>query len=223
MTEKIMRGFGIAVLYGLASILLSAILLSAYLWYAWGMNQYKLLKMLAVAQGLDTDKIQEEIKDAQMREILDTTRDDVLRTRAMRNRNIEMQNDAAQKTLERIANETSQLENLKKEIEAQRAAFAADKKKLKEEAESAGIAELTTLTENMQPELAKKYLLDMYKNREYDRIILIIKGMDLKKRKNIINEFQTDEETSNMADILRRIGNGEPDAKLAEDLKNSQP
>jgi len=125
--------------------------------------------------------------------------------------------------LERIANETSQLENLKKEIEAQRAAFAADKKKLKEEAESAGIAELTTLTENMQPELAKKYLLDMYKNREYDRIILIIKGMDLKKRKNIINEFQTDEETSNMADILRRIGNGEPDAKLAEDLKNSQP
>jgi alanyl-tRNA synthetase len=132
-----------------------------------------------------------------------------------------MKENASQETLERIESETSQLEQLKKEIQTMQADFDAEKKRLKEESASAGIAELTTLAENMQPELAKKYLLDMYKNQEYDRIIWVLKGMEPKKRKNIVNEFQSDEEVANMADILRRIGNGEPDAKLADDLKNT--
>ncbi|MDR1385374.1 MAG: hypothetical protein LBJ67_16225 [Planctomycetaceae bacterium] len=221
MIEKMIRGLGIVVLYGTASLFLSAIFLSAYLWYAWGMNQNRLMKILAIAQGIDVYKIDEEIKDAQLQEILNITRNDVLRTRALRDRNNEMTATASRETLERISGETSQLEQLKKEIQTMQASFEAEKKRLKEESESAGVDELTTLTENMQPELAKKYLLDMYKNQEYARIIWVLKGMELKKRKNIINEFQSDEEVSNMADILRRIGNGEPDAKLAEDLKNA--
>jgi hypothetical protein len=221
MIEKVIRGLGIIVLYGAASLFLSAIFLSAYLWYAWGMNQSRLMKILAIAQGVDVDQIGQEIRDAQLQEILGVTRDDVLQTRAMRDRNNEMKKNAPLEALERFENEAAQLERLKKEIQTMQTHLAAEKKRIKEESESAGIAELTTLTENMQSELAKKYLLDMYKNQEYDRIIWVLKRMEQKKRKNIINEFQNDEEFANMADILRRIGNGEPDAKLTEDLKNA--
>ena len=219
MIEKLMRGLGIVVLYGAASVLLAEAMLGAYLWYAWSMDRDKLMKMVAVAQGFDVFQMQEEIKDATLAEQMSITRDEILRERAMQDRNTELQGKAATEILAQIENESARIAQMKKDIENKQAAFDALQKKLKEESESKGIADLTTYLEMADAELAKFYLSDMIEKGEYNRIIWVLRGMEPKKLKGIINAFETDPEKADMAKVLRRIGNGEPESILADELK----
>jgi hypothetical protein len=219
MIEKLMRGLGIVVLYGAASVLLAEAMLGAYLWYAWNMDRDKLTKMVAVAQGFDVFQMQEDIKDAMLTEQMSITRDEILWERAMQDRNTELQGKAATEVLAQIESESDRIAQMKKEIEDKQAAFDALQKKLREEAESKGITDLTTYLEMADSELAKFYLSDMMEKSEYNRIIWVLRGMEPKKLKGIINVFETDTEKADMAKVLRRIGNGEPESILADELK----
>ena len=219
MIEKIMRGLGIVVLYGSASLLLAGTMLAAYLWYAWDLNRDKLMKMVAVAQGFDVFQMQEDIKNEMIDMQMNITRDDIIRERAMQDRNTELQGKAATEILAQIENESVRISQMKQDIEDKQAAFNALQKKLREEAESKGIADLTTYLELADAELAKFYLSDMIEKGEYNRVIWVLRGMETKKLKGIINVFETDTEKADMAKVLRRIGNGEPEAVLADELK----
>lgn len=219
MIEKLMRGLGIMTLYGSASVLLAMLMLGAYLWYAWGLNGDKLMKMAAVAQGFDVYQMEQEIKDAVLDEQMSITRDEILKMRAMQDRNTELQGKAADDLLAKIESESTRVEQMKKEIDAKITAFETQQRKLKEEAESRGLADLTTNLEMADPELAKFYISDMIEKAEYDRLILVLRGMQPKKLKGIINVFEADTEKADMARVLRKIGNGEPESTLADELK----
>jgi len=219
MIEKLMRGLGVVVLYGAASLLLAGTMLGAYLWYAWGMNRDKLMKMVAVAQGFDVFQMQEDIKDAMLAEQMSITREEVLRERAKQDRNTELQGKAATDVLSQIESESARVAAMLKEIDEKQAAFNALQKKLKEEAESKGIADLTSYLELADAELGKFYFSDMIEKGEYNRVIWVLRGMETKKLKGIINVFEQDTEKADFAKVLRRIGNGEPESVLAEELK----
>jgi uncharacterized protein YqgQ len=219
MIEKLMRGLGIVVLYGAASVLLAAAMLGAYLWYAWDMSQGKLMKMIAVAQGFDVLQMQADIKDATLAEQMSITRAEVLRERAMQDRNIELQGKAATDVLSQMESEKSRIELMLKEINEKQATFDALQKRLREEAESKGITDLTTYLEMADAELAKFYISDMIEKGEYNRVIWVLRGMEPKKARGIINVFESDTEKADFAKVLRRIGNGEPEIVLADELR----
>jgi len=219
MIEKLMRGLGIATLYGSASLLLAMLMLVGYLWYAWGMNDERLMKMIAIAQGFDVDKIEEEIKNAVLEEQMSITRDEIIMARASQERNSELQGKAANDLLTQIESESGRIEQMKRAIDAKQAAFDEQQRKLKEEAESKGLTDLTTYLEMADAELAKFYVMDMIEKAEYHRVILVLRGMQLKKLKGIINVFEADNEKADMARVLRKIGNGEPELVLADELK----
>ena len=219
MIEKLMRGLGIATLYGSASLLLAMLMLAGYLWYAWGMNDERLMKMIAIAQGFDVDHIEEEIKNAVLEEQMSITRDEIIMARASQERNNELQGKAANDLLTQIESESGRIEQMKRAIDAKQAAFDEQQRKLKEEAESKGLTDLTTYLEMADAELAKFYVMDMIEKAEYHRVILVLRGMQLKKLKGIINVFEADNEKADMARVLRKIGNGEPELVLADELK----
>ena len=219
MTEKLMRGFGIVTLYGAASILLSLLMLGGYLWYAWDMNQDKLMKMVAVAQGFDVNQMQKDIMTAVRDEQMTITREEVLNQRAMQIRNIELQGKAAFDVLAQIESESARIEQMKKEIDQKQAAFDDRQRRINEEAESRGLTDLTTYLEMADSELAKFYFIDMIENAEYERVIRVMRGMQPKRLRGIINSFEADDEKADMARVLRKIGNGEPEATLARELK----
>jgi uncharacterized protein YqgQ len=177
------------------------------------------MKMIAVAQGFDVLQMQEDLKNASLDEQMSITRADVLRERAMQDRNAELQGKAAGEVLAQIESESARIASMKKEIEDRQAAFDALQKKLREEAESKGIVDLTTYLEMADAELAKFYLSDMIEKGEYNRVIWVMRGMQPKKLKDIINVFEDDTSKADMAKVLRRIGNGEPEALLADELK----
>ena len=219
MIEKLMRGLGIVTLYGAASLLLSAVMLAGYLWYAWDMNREKLMKMAAVAQGFDVYQMEEDIKNAALEEQMSITRNEIIKERAQQARNTELHGKAATDVLAQVESETARIEQMKKEIDAKIAAFEEQQRKIKEESESQGIADLTTYLEMADAELAKFYILDMVEKAEYKRLIWVMRGMAPKSLKKIINVFEADEEKADMAKVLRKIGNGEPESTLVEELK----
>ncbi|MCL2346946.1 MAG: hypothetical protein FWC50_01665 [Planctomycetaceae bacterium] len=219
MIEKLMRWSGILVLYGAASLFFATLLLGAYLKYAWQIDGDKIAKLFAVAQGFDVQQTEDKIREAWLKETLGITRQDVLNQRAMRDRNFELQGKAASEVLGQIEVESAKNEKAKKEIEAMLTSFQGQLKKMQEESQSKGITELTEIIASIEPELAKQYILDMITNAEYSRVVMILKGMEPKRRSRIINVFQLENELKNMAGILRRIGNGEPDMNLVNDMK----
>ncbi|MCL2348106.1 MAG: hypothetical protein FWC50_07565 [Planctomycetaceae bacterium] len=219
MIEKLMRWSGILVLYGAASLFFAMLLLGAYVKYAWRIDGEKIARIFAVAQGFDVQQTEDKIREAWLRETMDITRQDILDQRAMRDRNLELQGKAASEALGQIAIEEAKNEKIKKEIAAMLASFQEQLKKLQEESQSKGITELTEIIGSIEPELARQYILDMITNAEYARVIMILKGLEPRRRSRIINVFQLEDELKSMAGILRRIGNGEPDATLVNDMK----
>jgi len=59
----------------------------------------------------------------------------------------------------------------------------------------------------------------MIEKGEYNRVIWVLRGMETKKLKGILNVFEDDTEKADMAKVLRRIGNGEPESILADELR----
>jgi len=214
-----MRWSGILVLYGAASLFFATLLLGAYLKYAWQIDSDKMAKIFAVAQGFDVAQTEDKIREAYLKEALNVVRQDVLDQRAMRHRDLELQDKAATDVLGQIEVEGAKNEKNKKEIETLIASFQEQLKKLQEQSQSQGITELTEIIASIEPDLAKQYILDMITNAEYARVVTVLKGMEPKRRSRIINGFQLEDELKNMAGILRRIGNGEPDMALVNDMK----
>ncbi|MDR1959200.1 MAG: hypothetical protein LBQ54_09200 [Planctomycetaceae bacterium] len=219
MIDKIIRLLGIGTLYFAASLFFASIILAVYFWYSWGMDHGRLYKALAVAQGFDIYGTEEKITDSLLQKANEIHYQTVLDERTMKTLNISMANMAANESLEQIQAERQALVSNKGEMQELQDRFQKQLKDLEEESKSKGISDLTGILESLEAENAKKYLLDMIEKGEYYRVIFLLRGMDLKKRSKILNEFQEDDEIPKLADILRRIGNGEPEAELVEAMR----
>lgn len=219
MIEKIMRILGYTILYLAASLFFASLLLAGYLWYAWGMDRGKLIKAIAVAQGFDIYGTEEAIRDAYIQTANDIHYKEILDERVMRTLNTDMADKVNTETLMQIQQERKTILASQDEMVQLREDFEKRLNEIDEASKTEGIDTLTQIYSEIEAELAKRYLLDMIEKGEFVKVIYVMENMTPKKRSGIINEMEDDEELLKMADILRRIGNGEPEAELVEAMR----
>jgi hypothetical protein len=94
--------------------------------------------------------------------------------------------------------------------------FNAQVKELKESSTSAGMTDVLMNLQAIRPKQAKELLVEMLDNKEIDKVVLLLRQMDIKKSAAIIGEFKTDEELEKISEVLRRMREGQPEAKLAD-------
>ena len=219
MIEKIMKILGYTILYLAASLFFASLLLAGYLWYAWDMDHGKLVKSIAVAQGFDIYGTEEAIRDAYIQTANDIHYKEILDERAMRTLNTDMADKANSEILMQIRVERETIVKARDEIIQLRENLEKKLKELDEASKTEGIATLTQIYSEIEAEMAKRYILDMIDKGEFVKVIYVMKNMEPRKRTGILNEMEADEELLKMADILRRIGSGEPEAELVEALR----
>jgi len=211
-----MQGSGMAALYLCTSTLLAAILLAAYLVYAWDVDRDKWYKALAVLQGIDLSAMEQ----AAQKEVDKMSYDEVLARRAARLLDEDFQRDVRQP-----ASALSPPEDPKpvppppEPSDAER--IGAYEKRVKADlakARSEGLDEQTRLIENMDPEQAKEVIRKYWKDGQNQRVLTMLLDMADKRRENILYAMQQDntDELKDLCEILQRIGDGEPAASVIE-------
>ncbi len=219
MLNRLLNFSGIGILYLAASLFFAQTLLFAYFAFAWKIDRSKINQMIAVAQGYDLYKMEEEKRKELIDKIQQAKYDEVLQIRADRLAKEDMDKTRGgllqDSIMAQIRSDGDQqkvfneiVRNWEKRLDD-----------LDKEAKSAGFTELVANMSNLKPEEAKKQVMLMLEKKMEDRVVLIFNAMEEGPRKKLLNAMKTDEEAEKLADILRRIGDGEPKSKIIDEAK----
>ncbi len=68
--------------------------------------------------------------------------------------------------------------------------------------------------ERLEPEQAKTFLLEMLEKNEIEQVVMLLAGMEERRRPALLGEFQTPDEIAKIAEVLRLIRQGHPRPRL---------
>ena len=225
MRDRLLNYAGIGLLYFAASMFFAQVLLLGYFTFAWKIDRSKINQMIATAQGYDLYKMEQERQKELIDQIQQAKYDEVLQKRADRWTQEDLEKARSSESLgDFFLAQIQQVEDKKKLLDEISRNFEKRLDDLKKERQSAGFTELVTNISILTPLNAKKQILLMIDDKQEDRVVEILNAMEEGPRKKLLNVLKEDEEVEKLADILRRIGDGEPESRLAreaeEELKN---
>ena len=217
MIASLIRGMSFLAICFAVGTLIAEVVIFAYVWSSWGLNDEKVTQMLAIARGkemvaVSRDKLrrQEEAPPEQ------PSFTEVIETRAKKYRNLELREQAVAQGVGQLRFEQNRQTNELTQFKQTRDVFEKKLKELKEFQQSNGLQENIVMLQNMKPKQAQELLVGIYKSGQVDQAVMLISGMAPTKRKKISAEFKTPEQNEILSDILRRIRLGTPVALLAE-------
>lgn len=216
-----LRFLGPVVLYLAATFFFAQLLLAAYLFYAWKINEDKLSQMVAIAQGIDLFQTEEKVRETFEEKAGSIFQEEIIKRRSERDRDLEFEKLVIDDNIDQILSEARWLKKEKQEISWLYRNFEKRLDDIQAKAENEGFIELTQMLETIDPALAKRYLLDMIEKSEEDRVVQLIKAMEQRRRAKIIDEMREDDEIEDMAEIFQRIADGDPTADLTEDVRDT--
>jgi hypothetical protein len=207
---------GIGALYLGTSTLLAAMLLAAYLSYAWSITPERWYRAYAILYGADIAAIQQAEKDA----AAEARHEEIVAQRALRTLDADY-----------IRNTMQQRETFKlpppvpppvlPPPPTAEEMYAAYQKRIDAELakiQMEGLDEAIRSYENMDPDAAKDILMQHWKDGKTKLVLDIFNGMDDKRKDKIYDAFRTtdDEELKILNEIMQKIGDGEPKTSLIE-------
>jgi len=216
MIRRLLRAMRWAFVYGCVATIIAEALLVFFLARSWQLDRERVIRTLAVAQGVDLSALEARAAAEQP----DISREQpsyeqVLETRAVKVRHLELREQALTDALKDVAlrqrevvEEKEALAGLKKEFEAELLA-------LEQQATSQGIEDTRAKLMAIKPDQAKLLLDDMLDQGEIDTVVALLQGMPDTKASKIIGEFKTEKDLENIGEVLRRILEGGALADLA--------
>lgn len=218
MFGRLLGGFGAALAYlCIATVLAEAICLG-FLAMRGKLNEESVLNVVAAANGIvrpsATDK--GDGGDGDERQV---SLDDLARARALTSRDLELREQALANNVAVVKTEYDKLVDEKDRYERIKAAFRAQLDELHEGVLANNRETARIILESVKPKQAKDQILRMVKDGEMNDVVSLLSLMPTTKRAKIIGEFKTDDEAEILAEILKLIREGGPEAKLIEDAK----
>ncbi len=221
MIARLLGGTINLVVYLSAATMMATVIMVCYLWNTWHMDQGRLVQILAIAQGLDLFQAEAQADDEakeggssaeqpSMQQIIDARlakdRDLTMREMALQNGNQQLRIE-----VKRVVEQQAAYERLIKDFRAQLAG-------LQEGAEAEGRTAVATTLQTLEPEQAKLFLLEMLEKQETEEVVILLTGMDERRRAGILGEFQTADEIDKIAEVLRLIRQGHPKTAIAKEV-----
>lgn len=136
--------------------------------------------------------------------------------RARISRDLELRELALDQGLKTVLFEQQKLDEERQRLSVARAGFDQQLKTVRESALSAARSNVQVTLENLTAKQAKQQLLEMMANGQIEYAVSLLAGMPIDKRADILNEFKGGDEPLKLAEILREMGQGDPEAALAE-------
>jgi hypothetical protein len=203
--------------YFLAATLVAVLIIGAYLWSAWQLDGEKLSRMLAVAQGVEPPPVAAKgppaADEAPPEEV---SHEAIVDKRAQMFRDLELRELELNNALGQLEFQERQLAEHQAQEQRWARQFETQLQTLKQGAEAAGREVVRSTLETLKPAQAKEQVFEMLDAGEMDEVVLLLAEMPASNRGKILAEFKTPEENERLAEILREIRKGAPEAPLAD-------
>lgn len=200
--------------FSIATLLAQAIIFG-YLLLSWQLDREKVIQMLAIAQGIDLFAAQKEAQgDQEEVPPEQPSYQTWVERRATMFRDLELREVALENALDRLNVEQGQLTEAREAFRQVQESFKVQLAAAKAEAATEGMLTLGSILESIKPKQAKEQIKEMADNDEIDKVVVLLRGMSDTKRAKILAEFKTTEEVEQVAEILRLIGEGEPETSV---------
>jgi len=181
----------------------------------------KAYRMLAVLQDVDIEALEKEARESSEQDDREQVSiEEVKLARAKETLNINLREDAIDKGITHLRNIQARLVEEKRRYNDLKTQFDQRLKKLEDGATTKAIRELQDSIAAMHPRQAKDQILRMIDDDAMDTVVTIVKGLPLDRRKKLFAEFKTDVEAGKLADILRQIRLGVPEATLIKSTRD---
>jgi len=200
--------------FAVGTLLAQMLLLGVVVW-KWDLNRDRLVQMLALAQGVDLFAMREVALVKQESIAEQVSFDEIRAARALKYRNLELREQALASGLAQLRTQQQNLAEELRRFRLVRDAFDKELVEMQERALAKGLDEVRRILETVKPQQAKAQLIEMLNANELDTVVALLAEMPDQKRGKIIGEFKTPQEQATIAEVLKRILEGVPNAELA--------
>ncbi|MCA9270378.1 MAG: hypothetical protein KDA41_17975 [Planctomycetales bacterium] len=232
---RVIKLFWDGLVYGSVTTVLMLAIFAAIAWYRFDLNKEKSFRLFAVLYNVDVAAMEARNLSAAARGADErASYDDVLKERAMATLDQDLRDQAINKGLADLRLLQRDLMEERRRYDLLKTSFDTELQRLRSTATNNAIIELQQTLESIKSSQAKDHIVRMlpsdFRNGRFtelsdeDRaavidVVTILKAMPLDKRKKLLGEFQTDEESQILAELLKLIRLGVPEAKLIDDTR----
>jgi hypothetical protein len=193
-------------------------LVAAVIWPRLKLDKERCSRIAAIAQGIEPSA-KEGVKSSKAASSEQPSYQEIIETRSVKYRNLELREQQLRNNMAQVQSQESLLADEGKRYKQLREAFDAELAELEKKSTSAGMTEVRQTFEKLDPAQAKELLVEMLDKKEIDKVVVLLRDMQLKSRTNIIAEFKTPEDSDKISEVLRRLREGEPEAGIVDDAK----
>ena len=177
-------------------------------------------QIVALTNGIDIsgNRLQQIFKASQDREQPDFN--EILDARKLDSFDMEMRLGTQQEFRTELSTMLSELKTERDRFDNRLSAFRTELEEIRAGTQQKGIMEVQRTLQSLDAAQAKELLLMMYDDERIDDVVTIIQAMPTEKRKDIMAEFISPQESEKLYDILSRIADGGPTTALIDQMNN---
>ena len=193
---------------------LTQIILFGYFLTRGVVNGETTTKVVALLNGIDIsgNRLQQILRQSEDREQPDF--DDILEARKMESYDMDLRLRSEKKFRDDLSVKLAELTDERERFDERLASFRRELEEIREGAQKQGLQDVQRTLQSLDADQAKEQLLIMYEDERIDDVVTIVQAMSTDKRKDILAEFVSKDESDKLSDILRRIGEGMPITSL---------
>lgn len=212
MIAKLSGAFGA---FCIATVI-TQIILFGYFLTRGTVNGETLTQVVALMNGIDITgtRLQQVLRQSEDREQPDF--DEILDARKMESLDMDMRLRSQNELRDELTKRLADFRVERDRFDERRKAFDRRLEEVKEGAQEEGLKELQQILQSLDAAQAKEQLMTMYDDERIDDVVNIVQAMSTEKRKDILAEFVSKDETDKLSEILRRIGEGTPVTSLID-------
>jgi hypothetical protein len=203
---------------------LALFVLVGMLWWKGALSDERWLGMLAAVQGIDVRPVSAVARDPADDE--QPSLEQFLQKRMTASLDLELRETAIDKSLGDLRLLESQIKTENQRLDQWKMSFDLRLAKLESQTTDEALLQLQRMLEAMSPRQAKDQILRMLKDTPSTDddpmrdVVTILKTMPSDKQKKILAEFKLEPEEEKLAEVLRQVRLGSPDADLIRDTRN---
>lgn len=198
---------------------MTQIILVAFLTIRGSINRRSVTQHLALVNGIDISgrRLQSILREDHQRE--QPSFEEILHARTMASLDMDLRETSQTFFQDELTKLMSDVRAGRQRLDNRLDSFRRELDEAEAEALDQGIRDATRTIANLEAESAKNQLLIMYDDQRIDDVVTIIQALPSEKRKDILAEFESPDESLKLAEILRLIGEGRPTTTMIDQAR----
>ncbi|WP_235951308.1 hypothetical protein [Crateriforma spongiae] len=174
------------------------------------------VKVVALLNGIDIsgNRLQKILRDAEEREQPDF--EEILEARRLEGMNMDLRLRSQKRARDELSEQMAVLVEETQVFDGRIQSINDEIARVKAGIRDQGAIERQQTIQSLEADAAKDQLLRIYDDEKIDDVVGIIKAMPIDKRSEILAEFETEDEKDKLHEIIRRIGDGQPETTAIE-------